>query len=90
MWQPCNHAFALLSFMPPKFSQMPRFKCTTFYQNKPNFIVLGGLPPDHLTALADGGGAPTPPKEPFPLQVSGYAPDTKRVLHILPRFRILQ
>ena len=30
----CNHVFALLIFMPPKFSQMPDFKSINFYQNK--------------------------------------------------------
>ena len=38
-----------------------------------------------------GAELPNPPKQPVPLlQISGYAPDTKRVLLILPSFRILQ
>ena len=56
-----NHVFALLVFMPPKFSLMPRLKIINFYQNKPQiksflqnnkiFRVLGALPPAPDTQL---------------------------------------
>ena len=39
---------------------------------------MGALPPDPRTLPLS------------PLQISGYAPDARRVLLILPRFRILQ
>ena len=96
-----NHVFALLISLPPEFSPMPRFKSINFYQNKSKiklylqknkiFRVLGAPPSDCQRPPADeGGAARIPNTAPPPLQISGYAPDTRRVLLILPSFRILQ
>ena len=42
----------------------------------PSLRWLGALPPDPHWPLAAGGSAPRPPKQPPPLQISGYTPST--------------
>ena len=85
--------FALLISTPTEFFQMPRLKSIHFYQNKPriklflqnkiNFFEFRGLRPTMAS-----GGALTPPNTALtPLPISGYVPDIKRVLLILPSFR---
>ena len=67
---------------------MPCFSSKNFYQNQPKtiiflqknniFRVLGALPPSPQWPPVE---LPKPPKQSLvPLQISGYAPDTKRVL----------
>ena len=92
-----NHIFALLISMQQEFSLMRGFfKSFNFYQNKLKtklfiqknkiFRVLEAPPP----MASDGWGeAPRPPKQLLhPLQISGYVPNTKRMLLTLPSFRI--
>ena len=76
---------------------MPHFKSINFYPNKfkielflqnKNFRVLMALPPDPQWPPAELPNSRT--QSPSPLQISCYAPDTRRVLLILPSFRILQ
>ena len=40
----------------------------------PSLRWLGASPPDPHWPPAAGGSAPTPPKQPPPLRISGYAP----------------
>ena len=84
--------------MPPKFSLILRLKSIIFYQNKPKiklvlqknkiFLVLRALPPKPQWPLAELSDPQTQPLS--PLQISDYAPDTRRALLILPSSRILQ
>ena len=94
-------ARSLLISTPPKFSVMPRFETINFYQNKPKiklllqknniFRELRAPPLDPQWPPEGRGEVPKHRKQLLPLsQISGYAPDTKRVLLILPSFRILQ
>ena len=84
-----NHVFALLISMPPKFFLMPRSNSINFYQNNPEiklflqkhklFQCLGTACRPPMTSGED------PITQPLdPLQVSGYAPNAKRVLLIHP------
>ena len=69
-----DDVFALLIFMPPEFSLMPRFKSISFYRmsvelsyfcNKNNiFCVLGALLPDLQWPLTNGDEAIGPPSSP--------------------------
>ena len=60
-------------------------------QAKKIFQVLGAPLPDPQWPSADGDGVTGPWKQPLPpLQNSGYAPYTKRVLLIHPSFGILR
>ena len=72
---------------------MPRFQSINFYQNKPKIkLFLQKIKVFWPIKAFDGWGRgfQTPETAPPPLQISGYAPNTKRVLLILPSFRILQ
>ena len=84
-----NHVFALLIFMPPEFSLKPDFKSINFYQNKAKIklflqkkknFFLRACHPDPQWYPADRAKFPDPRKSPSPLQISGYSPDTKRVM----------
>ena len=86
--------------MPSGFFVLPRFNSIKFFQislklsyfskKSKIFRVLAAPFPDPKWPPADGDVAVGPPKQPFtPLQSSAYAPGTKRVLLILPNFRIL-
>ena len=84
--------------LPPDFSLMPRRKSINFYQNNPKiklfcktkiFLrVLGALIPDPNGLRRSSQTLRT--QSLSPLQNSGYAPDPRRVLLILPSFRFLQ
>ena len=53
--------------------------------------MLLAPPPEPQWSPVDGRRSfQIPETAPTPLQISGYAPDTKRALLILPSFKILQ
>ena len=79
---------------------MPHLKIIKFYQNKPkinlflqkklNCLSAGVFAP-RLPMASGGWGRSSQTPETAPLlQISGYVPDTKCVMLILPSFRVLQ
>ena len=70
---------------PPPPTAMPKTKL--FLQSSKIFQMLGVPPLHHQWSPADGGGALCPPNIAFPpVQISDYAPDTRRELLVLPKF----
>ena len=90
--------FLLQKSKPPKFSLMLRLKSIIFYQNKPkiklvlqknkNCLSAGAMLPHPQWPLAELLDSQTQPLS--SLQISDYTPDFRRLLLILPSFKILR
>ena len=65
---------------------MPRAKSINFYKNKPKVVIFVKK---YKTFERWWLCSQTPETSPPPFQVSGYAPDIKRELLMLPRLKIL-
>ena len=85
-----NHVFALLIFMPLEFSLTPDFKSISFHQNKAKiklflqknkiFWALGAPHPHPQRYPVDRAELPDPRNSLYPMQISGYSSDIKRVM----------